>query len=1784
MDWDPNATATDGYVCPPCPVFYPTPEEFKHPLKYISSIRHIGVQAGICKIVPPTGWQPPFAINDKTFRFRTRVQQLNCIDGHTRAEGNFVEALRMFLYRNGTPMQELPRVDGGQLLNLHGLYKCVVELGGYDAVVDGKLWPQVVRRIGRTHRSDRPSSALCQQYQKHYAMCLLAYERHEKLTQEQKQSLVFETPDVQKMKQLSVRSTGDSVSDAAATTPSAKTRSSMKKQRRSAVEDSSDCQDEDESIVSPRSKRVKRTLFAEPSGATSSEESDAAMTEKKPKRPPPRKAVAKIEEEEAVAMEEEDDHDGEDEDTDYVETEDDEHIKTRRKRSAKTASELAPAALKPDSKRKQRLDPPEIEVGQRFYHYVPDEGVKIGEVQRVVRGKKPHVFVKYPEDGTRAMIDLSTMQLIIANGWDPEAAEVAFKSELCQTCLRGDCWDQLLLCDSCNGGHHLFCLDEPLSEVPSGDWYCETCVTESLESTKDSNPKFGFEMGSEYTLSAYKEKVDNWKRSYFRLSSDDEAEAISDRDLEREYWRILSTPLHEQRLEVEYGSDIDSGSLGSGFPRADDYMKSIKVLVRRMRILSARKGATPTQKKLCELFSRGLDEMEPAAVEELLKKYALDDWNLNNLPKMSGSVLKHLDEDIKGVMVPWIYIGMCFSTFCWHVEDHNFFSISYLHRGAPKTWYGVPCGKAEYFESVMKKLTPELFGSQPDLHLQLVTMFSPKTLIKHKVPVYRATHRPNEFIVTFPSAYHGGFNNGFNCAEAVNFATVDWLPWGAKSVRNYRSYAKLPVFAHEALVVSLAETVLESHTFDYDSAKQYLVPAVQQLVNDRIAFEDALAKNQVLRRESMAEFARRYGIMDSDSGGSHSRTCKMTTKSNGSVNTSPVKAEDVSGMKKMGLRGAVGGKMQASAATMGMRAITARPTRMVLWAGNSGKSEGLRCTTCKQYCYLEAVVCTKCRHLSSVGCLDHYPTMCKCDAEEFYVFLYRYEPTHLETLLTGLCDRLRPVEDWIVDWEATFKPQSNDKTPVVIAKKLLAAGLQCGGAPQEKLDELEDAVDEAVKWTQHADRLMERQAAAVLPDLARMLEHSQNYLQLIPDGVDRVENFLGEWSKSKAHAERLVKMVRAVQEQENKAAAFDLQNGAREVEALWRENEEHLETIRHLGDVVERAKTLGQPLPRDLGEQIHLGNQFLRILVAVNEMLAVISRFTKAKNSSNAHQASPATGNAAVIMENDCRHVIEQAEMLEHNGHLPIYKVQILRSLLRVTEAEAQELDYALEDNSKSFEELDLLWRHWRCLPICPDRLEALGKRLSLCKSWEYRAKKLVDALARPTATRPHDVVWADVLARPPLDEAERFDAEADLHFVPASSFVRRQMHSRLQDCRRWYTAMQALFVRAPVTPESPSLPQFLRAALDRSTENPPPSTPALQLHCICDQTLNEHASLVNCVHCQRLFHSQCVGHAGPASFVCLQCRPPPRVYGHSRHTLHITYPAPAYPLFCSCRGPESMSMICCDVCDEWYHTTCIGMSFEEMNRVEVFRCKRCAIRQNLYYLDKKALRQSSLGRRPGIARVDALVVQLQTSLVALPPGVHELLQYLRHVRDVEDRVHRYVQEFAADFSVASFTSLDYRAEERTLLGLIRDVTELEIHLEHALGNLSAIHWSLRACELVLHGERPPKFSHLQVLREDAKVPNFGFPRAEYHHIQQTIEDRVARASIWLKQAKTLEAEEWNTERARRLAYEYQELAQFLELPSHEVELVFRVSGLQLPQRGAVIAQYYGAREQLHVA
>lgn len=63
----------------------------------------------------------------------------------------------------------------------------------------------------------------------------------------------------------------------------------------------------------------------------------------------------------------------------------------------------------------------------------------------------------------------------------------------------------------------------------------------------------------------------------------------------------------------------------------------------------------------------------------MFKIYKNSYWNLNNLPNHPKSLLKFIQADISGIKVPWVYVGMLFSCFCWHVEDHWSCSINYNH-------------------------------------------------------------------------------------------------------------------------------------------------------------------------------------------------------------------------------------------------------------------------------------------------------------------------------------------------------------------------------------------------------------------------------------------------------------------------------------------------------------------------------------------------------------------------------------------------------------------------------------------------------------------------------------------------------------------------------------------------------------------------------------------------------------------------------------------------------------------------------------------------------------------------------------------------------------------------------------------------------------------------------------------------------------------------------------------------------------------------------------------------
>ena len=168
-----------------------------------------------------------------------------------------------------------------------------------------------------------------------------------------------------------------------------------------------------------------------------------------------------------------------------------------------------------------------------------------------------------------------------------------------------------------------------------------------------------------------------------------------------------------------------------------------------------------------------------------------------------------------------LYFGMLGAMFCCHVEDNHMYSTSYLHRGAPKLWYGIPPADADRFDEVaVKEAFP--FHVQNDTHMLLrkSLMVPPTMLLERGVRVSRLVQQPGEFVVTLPRGYHCGFSLGFNAAEAVNFCYSDWVPLALQANDWYRAINYVPVVDLEHMFVSAS---LDGYSAEVAEACEALV-------------------------------------------------------------------------------------------------------------------------------------------------------------------------------------------------------------------------------------------------------------------------------------------------------------------------------------------------------------------------------------------------------------------------------------------------------------------------------------------------------------------------------------------------------------------------------------------------------------------------------------------------------------------------------------------------------------------------------------------------------------------------------------------------------------------------------------------------------------------------------------------------------------------------------------------------------------------------------------------------
>ncbi|NWH37270.1 KDM4B demethylase, partial [Chloropsis hardwickii] len=202
------------------------------------------------------------------------------------------------------------------------------------------------------------------------------------------------------------------------------------------------------------------------------------------------------------------------------------------------------------------------------------------------------------------------------------------------------------------------------------------------------------------------------------------------------------------------------------------------------RLANSEKYCTPRHQDFEDLerkYWKNLTFVSPiygADISGSLYDADVDEWNIGNLNTLLDMVEHECGIIIEGVNTPYLYFGMWKTTFAWHTEDMDLYSINYLHFGEPKSWYAIPPEHGKRLERLAKGFFPGSSQGCDAFLRHKMTLISPSILKKYGIPFDRITQEAGEFMITFPYGYHAGFNHGFNCAESTNFATLRWIDYG----------------------------------------------------------------------------------------------------------------------------------------------------------------------------------------------------------------------------------------------------------------------------------------------------------------------------------------------------------------------------------------------------------------------------------------------------------------------------------------------------------------------------------------------------------------------------------------------------------------------------------------------------------------------------------------------------------------------------------------------------------------------------------------------------------------------------------------------------------------------------------------------------------------------------------------------------------------------------------------------------------------------------------------------
>ncbi|KAK6929177.1 JmjN domain [Dillenia turbinata] len=438
--------------------------------------------------------------------------------------------------------------------------------------------------------------------------------------------------------------------------------------------------------------------------------------------------------------------------------------------------------------------------------------------------------------------------------------------------------------------------------------------------------------GEYYTLEQFESKSKAFAKSVFGTVKE-----VSPLVAEAMFWRAAS----EKPIYVEYANDVPGSAFGepkrqfryfhkrrrrkrrssvSESQESDDSKKKEVVIGEKSVSMASNDCSDPPldMSKSCEnSMSQVLEEFSKVSGEKSLNSsdemegtagwiLSNSPWNLQVIARSPGSLTRFMPDDIHGVTSPMVYIGMLFSWFAWHVEDHELHSLNFLHTGSPKTWYAVPGDYAFSFEEAVHS---QAYGGKIDYLATLTllgektTLLSPEVVVASGIPCCRLVQSPGEFVVTFPRAYHVGFSHGFNCGEAANFGTSQWLKIAKEAAVRRAAMGILPMLSHQQLLYLLTMSFISSVPRSLlpgartSRLRDRLKEEREQLVK-KVFIEDFLKENSILSSLVQKASTYRAVLWDPDLLPSVNEECDKQKEKDTNV-TSPIHCKNAKDCKNL---------------------------------------------------------------------------------------------------------------------------------------------------------------------------------------------------------------------------------------------------------------------------------------------------------------------------------------------------------------------------------------------------------------------------------------------------------------------------------------------------------------------------------------------------------------------------------------------------------------------------------------------------------------------------------------------------------------------------------------------------------------------------------------------------------------------------------------------------------------------------------------------------------------------